>query len=670
MRVKYLMAPILLATAVAIFLFFARDQMPLGSFLASAGGKAFSPRPLPANTSQDLMDIGVVDANGDDLLDIFTTNHNYRQSLWIADGHGGYRDSVSAWKLDQSPEFPELEVSQRDPEIDVPGVYIYWKERRWLIIRAHKTKAIGRVAGDLHMFTTVKQYKSSGFTVDMTKPTAGSETEAPETVVRFAADGDGLLEMMIASPGVPVTITMGNAVPLTAVYVGAKKVSPRSQKFELAFQDPHGMAWADYNDDGRLDVFVTRGAVGGMLESLPPSVQARIKDQFLVSQAGDGFRDVGSEVGIEKNGCSGRQVRWIDFNRDGLLDLFINCQDRGKVQGTYGKQLYLQDRTKHFRNVAAEVGLDLPGHEIVDFVWLDVDGDGAVDLVTSESTGFFVYWNNSGKFAPQFIGRGKFVRADNPELKGTVEEYWFVDGKLSVCDFDGDGALDVFASSKKGNVLLVNQGGRSGFVLKDPATIGLPSESASAVWADYDNDGLPDLHAVPEGLFRQRRDHTFEATGLLALPSRKYMAAIVNWPDLDKDGARDPMVALLENFSFWPWWKKLLKGGEDRFTWDLIAYRNTNSGNHWLQLRLMGKPGNRQAIGARVTVRTSDGQQTQEVGNNDGAFFSQGHYRLYFGLGQQAKGVDVSVRWPDGHSQQIKDVGVDRLLVIEQEDMS
>jgi hypothetical protein len=88
--------------------------------------------------------------------------------------------------------------------------------------------------------------------------------------------------------------------------------------------------------------------------------------------------------------------------------------------------------------------------------------------------------------------------------------------------------------------------------------------------------------------------------------------------------------------------------------------------NHWLQLNLVGSAGNLQAIGASVTLVTPEGQQTQEVGSNDGSFLSQGHYRLYFGLGRHGKVDAVKIRWPDGHLQELKDVAVDKLLTIEQ----
>ena len=72
---------------------------------------AFAQRPLPLATTYELMDIGVADVNNDDRLDIFTSNHNSRQNLWVADGRGGYRDDLSAWGLDQNRDFPGLEIS-------------------------------------------------------------------------------------------------------------------------------------------------------------------------------------------------------------------------------------------------------------------------------------------------------------------------------------------------------------------------------------------------------------------------------------------------------------------------------------------------------------------------------------------------------------------------------
>src|SRR5207247_3684774 len=178
---------------------------------------------------------------------------------------------------------------------------------------------------------------------------------------------------------------------------------------------------------------------------------------------------------------------------------------RGKVytQAKYATQMYHQRPDKHFVDVAAQVGLDISDHEVIDFVWFDADNDGYIDLLTSEDTGFYLYRNHEGKFfSREFIGRGKFARADNPKLKGTAIEYWFVDGKLAVADFRGNGRLDVFSASKTGNTLLLNDGnGR--FSIVEPAVLGLRGASVTASWVDFDNDGLRDLYSEPQRLLRQ-----------------------------------------------------------------------------------------------------------------------------------------------------------------------
>jgi len=235
---------------------------------------------------------------------------------------------------------------------------------------------------------------------------------------------------------------------------------------------------------------------------------------------------------------------------------------------------------------------------------------------------------------------------------------------MTVADYDADGDPDLFSASRRGNTLLANEGGS--YVPVELDSVGLPEKSMTANWIDYDNDGLPDLHIVPQGLFRQNKKHNFEPTGLFVFPDEQYRAAICNWVDLNNDGRRDVLLALLENRAFKHWWE-FSPERKPAQTWSVKTYRNVGPAAHWVQIKLVGTKGNRQAIGARVAVVTPDGEQVQEVGSTDGAFFSQGHYRLYFGLGSHDRADAIKIRWSDGYQQEIKDVKGDTLFIVERE---
>jgi hypothetical protein len=616
----------------------------------------FDEYPFPLEETHRFFDLGIVDANRDGRLDIYTSNHHFRQALLLADEHGGYRDVLSEWGLDQSSEFPRAELSFTAPVPDKPGLYIYWFGTQ-VVIHAHGIDNAAHWHGSLQVNDPVEIVKNDGFRIQKQDQVSA----VSETTIDFTPARDGQLRMRPGGQGLPITFRLDDAIPLENVYVGLGKVSPAGRTFSLTMRDRHAMAWADYNNDGRLDIFINRGALGGTLRAHTEEMETLLNDELQVSRGEAGFSDIATLAGIQKRGCSGRHARWLDFNHDGLLDLFINCYDRGNVAGDYPKQLYQQDVQGKLHDVAMQAGLGIPDQQTGSFAWFDVDNDADVDLVTFQDEGFFLYRNNGNIFSQESI----YLRGlgDAQRIGHTTGNEWFYDGKVSVSDYDADGDLDLFSASKRGNVLLVNDAGTLSPVM--PGSIGLPDSSITANWVDYDNDGLPDLHLLPQGLFRQGKDHDFESAQLLEFPTAQYKAAVANWYDMDNDGRPDLLMALSENPDFRHWWNFSSEPKRHRITWVLKAYRNTGAVNHWLQVKLVGRNGNRQAIGARVTVVTPDGRQVQEVGGTDGAFFSQGHYRLYFGLGNHARADVLHIQWSDGDQQELHNVSGDRLLTIE-----
>jgi hypothetical protein len=608
-----------------------------------------------------LFDIGIVDANGDDHLDIYTSNHHFRQTLLIADGEGGYRDMVSEWGLDQSLEFPLAELSFTAPATDRPGLYIYWYGTR-VVLQTHKTGETEDWQGSLQVHEPVEIIKNDGFTIQKEEKelTVTPRVKVSKTVLEFSSNRDGKLVLHPGGQGLPLNFQLSDGNPLTQVYVGLGKVSPTSTRFSLSMQDRHALAWADYNSDGLLDIFIPRGALGGALRAYPEEITSKVKDELLVSQADGTLVNIISQAGIEKNGCSGRHARWLDFNQDALLDLFINCYDRKNVSGDYPKQLYQQDLHGQFKDVAADARISISDQQIGSFTWIDVDDDGDVDLATFQDEGIYLYRNLDGYYSREPILQRSLYGAD--KIGHTKGNEWYFDGKLSVADYDLDGDLDIFSASKRGNILLSNQNGK--YTPVEPSSVGLPPRSITANWVDYDNDGLPDLHTIPQGIYQQDAEHRFKSSGLLISPDDQYQAAISNWFDIDNDGRLDLILAVHENPDYRHWWEFSPKR-RHRSTWQVKTYRNVGAAKHWLQIKLDGGKGNRQGIGARVIVTTPSGQQLQEVGSTDGAFFSQGHYRLYFGLGNHTKADSVSVRWSDGVEEEFRDISGDKLLIVD-----
>lgn len=617
---------------------------------------------IPLKEVHRFYDIGVVDANGDNKLDIYTSNHHFRQVLLIADEQGTYRDVLSEWGLDQSKEFPLADLAFKAPMLDKPGLYLYWFGTKFLI-RTHKMGEIGSLQGTMEVLDPVHVSKNDGFIIDKQETVLKKlrYRSLYKTVFSFATNKDAYLRLMPKGQGLPLMFELSGDIKPEQVYVGLGKVSPKDKTFSLTMLDRHAMAWADYNNDGQLDVFIDRGALSGTLRAYPEYIKKDIKDELLVRNKNGRFTDITRQVGIMKNDCSGRHARWLDFNHDGLLDLYVNCYDRDHVPGDYPKQLYIQNKQGMFQNMAVETGVDMSNQQVGSFSWFDVDNDGDIDLVTLQNNGFFLYKNNDGIFSEESIHHRTL---DGTQIGSSAEAVWLYDGKLSIADYDTDGDLDIFASSKRGNWLFENDKGAFSFI--DPVSIGLPEKSLNASWVDYDNDGLPDLHVVPQGIFKQNGKSNFVKTGVFALHDEQYQAAVSNWFDIDNDGKLDLMMTLNKNPKFKQWWE-FGKKHTLQTTWYVKTFRNTAENlNHWLQIKLVGLDGNKQAIGAQVTVTTPRGLQVQEVGSSEGAFFSQGHYRLYFGLGESEKATHIKVQWPNGTVQEIEGTQGDRLLTLQQ----
>ncbi len=429
----------------------------------------------------------------------------------------------------------------------------------------------------------------------------------------------------------------------------------------------------DYDNDGHDDLFITYYG-----------------QHVLYHNNGDGtFTDVTDKAGLGQGGAVryGSGCTWLDYDRDGHLDLFVatylnttleklpkpgdnpdcrwkgvpvNCGPRGLPPGFV--RLFHNNGDGTFTDVSKSSGVAAAtGAYPMSTVAADFDNDGWPDIyVACDSTPSWLFRNQrDGTFREEALERGVALSEDGLEQAGMG---------LAIGDYDLDGSLDIFKThfSDDTNILYRNDG-KGNF---DDVTIraGIGVETRYVGWGagmvDLDNDGLPDLFVVtgsvypevedklpayplhtPRLVFRNLGDGRFEelldeaGPGVAATHTSRGCA----FGDFDNDGDVDVVIINLNE--------------------PPSLLRNDVSGRgHWLKVLLTGVASNRSAIGARVTVRYGDRTQAQEV-TAQSSFYSANDRRLHFGLGA-ATSADLTVRWPNGTTEQIPNVPSDHLIVI------
>jgi hypothetical protein len=305
-----------------------------------------APLPIPAAA---LFDLGVVDVDEDGALDLFTSNHNDSTGLFLGDGDGGFGPNVAPeLGLSFDPEFPGLEERRKPPSIEDPGLYLYWDLARVFLV-GHQLDELGPVSGRIRLSSGVRM-KAKGFDARLEEQPLADDLKRTE--IRFEAQRDTAEPWLMFRPrfqAVLLRVELAQDVPLERVHIGARRVSPRSHRFTLALQDRHGMAWADLDGDDRLDLFIARGGLKGRMARFPETYS----DELFCSR-GDVLENCTDGRGLVKEATRARSVAWVDFDRDGRLDLY--------VQGlSTPDQLFRQEQDGRFVDVAPALGLATRG---------------------------------------------------------------------------------------------------------------------------------------------------------------------------------------------------------------------------------------------------------------------------------------------------------------------
>jgi hypothetical protein len=433
-----------------------------------------------------------------------------------------------------------------------------------------------------------------------------------------------------------------------------------------------GVAVADYDNDGLPDIYVT-GYNGNALYHNLGNCR---------------FEDVTDKAGVAGGGLS-LGAAWGDYDRDGHVDLFVSryvhvdmnklpelgsdekfCRFRGVLVqcGPWGMQgesdlLFHNRGDGTFEEVSRKAGVDDPRRYYgMGVVWSDYDNDGWPDLYVANDAGpNYLYRNkHDGTFEEVGLVMGADLSGDGQEL-GSMG--------VDLGDYDHDGRLDIFVTEfvDQSDTLYHNNGSEFADVSWN-SQIAQPSHPYvgwGTSFFDMDNDGwldifvanghvYPQVDTIPNAahfrqpmlLFRNQRNGTFQEVGKLVgfaeipLKSRRGAA----FGDVNNDGCVDIVT---------------LNVGET----PSLLLNHCQHGNHRVLFRLLGTRSNRLAIGARVTVRAGKLTQFSEV-KGGSSYISQNDLRQHFGLERNERIDEVTVRWPNGDSETLRDLPADFIYTI------
>jgi enediyne biosynthesis protein E4 len=490
----------------------------------------------------------------------------------------------------------------------------------------------------------------------------------------FDCDNDGKLDVVMVNGSTVDRYKQGGDLLVTLWHQDADlKFTEITEKAGLTRKGwGMGVAVADFDNDGNLDLFVT--GYGG--------------NALYRNKGNCTFEDVTDKAGVRGGGFS-TGAAWADYDRDGNVDLFVSryvhvdinnlpvpgstkfCQFKGApVQcGPWGMEgetdlLYHNRGDGTFEEISKKAGVDDPEKYYgLGVTWGDYDNDGWPDLfVADDATPNHLYHNNhDGTFTDEGMVEGIALNSEGQAL-GSMGVTWG--------DYDHSGRLSMFITefADQPNTLYRNQGASFFEDVAMSSHLGQPSLPLvgwGTTFFDMDNDGWLDLfvanghvypqmdevkgsaaYAEPMLLHRNLRNGTFEEVskeaGLAEMPLKSRRGAAFG--DIANNGNVD-IVAL--------------NVGEP----PSLLLDTNHSGNHRVLFHLVGTKSNRAAIGARVTIRAGEITQFDEV-RGGGSYLSQNDLRLHFGLGSAARIDSVVVRWPTGKTETLKDIAADKIYTI------
>jgi hypothetical protein len=430
-----------------------------------------------------------------------------------------------------------------------------------------------------------------------------------------------------------------------------------------------GAAAADYDNDGRTDLYVTG-----------------FNRNILYHNNGDGtFTDVTTKAGVAGLSTTGKKLwgaaaAWVDYDNDGKLDLFVsNYLDwsfaTSRICGAPGKRiscsptlykgepniLYHNNGDGTFTDVSDVMGISKHIGKGMGVAIADYNGDGWMDIfVANDNDRNFLFRNRAGRGFDE-VGIESFVAYTE---NGVPVSSMGVDFR----DWNNDGNPSLFVTALGGETFPLFRNEGNGFFSADTyaAGVGFKTVKMSGWGAgiyDFDNDGYKDLFSAnshvsenadidpqqhyrqPNAVFRNLHNGTFKDVSAEAGAGVQIRAAHRGcaFGDLNNDGRIDVVVSAIGSPAE-------------------LLYNTSADTNHWILIRTVGVKSNRDGIGTRVKVTGTSGLVQYNHVTTAGSYASSSDPRVHFGLAADAVIKEIELKWPSGAVQVLRNVKADQIL--------
>ncbi len=428
-----------------------------------------------------------------------------------------------------------------------------------------------------------------------------------------------------------------------------------------------GVASADVNRDGFVDLFITTNTTMDSTQVIPRAINL-----FFLNNGDNTFRDATTEFGLDQMNSFSTGVNFGDFNADGYPDAYvgnyfhdytgpldeINDATMVNANNTAEGYLLLNQKGESFKNVYADYGMNHKGFGFGG-VFTDFDNDGDQDLFVLHDFGY--------KAKPNYLLENQYPKKRFKYVEKELDMDLRINAMASaVGDYDNNGWLDYFVTNIRFNFFMVNGGGKGKPFSNKSKELGtqLFKIGWGANFADFDHDGDLDLfvangdlnpNCTPmDNFYYENTDNHFEQVAYkVGLNDYGLGRGSVVF-DLENDGDLDLLVVNQQPVLYYP------------IPSSTLLYRNDSIQGNWLKVKLKGINAESNGLGSRVKIVTSNTRMIREIDGGGSSHLSQNSTIAHFGVGEATMIDSIIVTWIGGKEQILTNQSTNQLLVIEE----